>query len=167
MRSESVRMLVISAIIAAVYTAVTMVLAPISYGPFQFRLSEILVLLAFIDRKYIPGLVLGCFLANLNSPLGILDPVLGTLATYISVELVSRSKNLFVASLWPVVVNGVIIGAMLNYLFQLPLLLTMAQVAFGQFVVISMAGVVLFKTVILNNEKLMDILNLSHQNMAH
>jgi len=158
MRSESVKNLVFSAIIAALYAAVTIGLAPISYGPIQFRLSEILVLLAFLDRKYIPGLVLGCLLANMYSQLGVMDIVFGTLATYISVELVSRTKNLFVASLWPVLVNGVAIGIMLNMLYDLPLVLTMAQVAFGEFVVVSIAGVILFKSAILKNEKLMDIL---------
>lgn len=158
MRSESVKNLVFSAIVAALYAAVTIGLAPISYGPIQFRLSEILVLLAFLDRKYIPGLVLGCLLANMYSQLGVMDIVFGTLATYISVELVSRTKNIFVASLWPVLVNGVIIGIMLNVLYQLPLVLTMAQVAFGEFVVVSVAGVILFKTAILNNKKLMDVL---------
>ncbi len=159
MRSEAIKNLVFSAIIAAIYAAVTISLAPISYGPIQFRLSEMLVLLAFINRKYIPGLVLGCLLANLYSQLGVMDIVFGTLATYISVELVSRTKNLLVASLWPVIVNGIIIGVMLNVLFQLPLILTIAQVAFGEFVVVSIAGVILFKTAILNNKKLMDLLN--------
>lgn len=159
MRSEAIKNLVFSAIIAAIYAAVTISLAPISYGPIQFRLSEMLVLLAFINRKYIPGLVLGCLLANMYSQLGVMDIVFGTLATYISVELVSRTKNLLVASLWPVVVNGIIIGVMLNVLFQLPLILTIAQVAFGEFVVVSIAGVILFKTAILNNKKLMDLLN--------
>lgn len=159
MRSEAIKNLVFSAIIAAIYAAVTISLAPISYGPIQFRLSEMLVLLAFINRKYIPGLVLGCLLANLYSQLGVMDIVFGTLATYISVELVSRTKNLLLASLWPVVVNGVIIGLMLNVLFQLPLFLTIAQVAFGEFVVVSVAGVILFKTAILNNKRLMDLLN--------
>jgi uncharacterized membrane protein len=103
--------------------------------------------------------VLGCLLANLYSQLGVMDIVFGTLATYISVELVSRTKNLLLASLWPVVVNGIIIGLMLNILFQLPLFLTIAQVAFGEFVVVSVAGVILFKTAILNNKRLMDLLN--------
>ncbi len=159
MRSESIRNLVFSAIVAAVYAAVTISLAPISYGPIQFRLSEILVLLAFINRKYIPGLVLGCLLANLYSQLGVMDIVFGTLATYISVELVARTKNLFIASLWPVITNGIIIGVMLNILFKLPLLLTIGQVAFGEFIVVSVAGVILFRTVILPNSKLMEILN--------
>jgi len=158
MRSEAVKSLVFSAIVAALYAAVTIGLAPISYGPIQFRLSEILVLLAFVNRKYIPGLVLGCLLANLYSQLGVFDIIFGTLATYISVELISRTKNLFLASLWPVVVNGVVIGLLLNILFDLPLILTMGQVAFGEFVVVSIAGVMLFKTTILRNVKLMELL---------
>ena len=57
-----------NAVIAAVYAVLTIGLSPISYGPIQVRLSECMVLLAFYNRKWIPGLTIGCLLANLNSP---------------------------------------------------------------------------------------------------
>lgn len=146
-------------IVAALYAALTIGMAPISYGGFQFRISEVMTLLAFINPMYIGGLTLGCFIANLASPLGLVDIVFGTGATFLSVYMMSRTRGLFKASLWPVLINGVIIGIELWYVFKLPLLLTMFQVAFGEFVVVSVVGVMVFRYGILYNTKLMDILN--------
>lgn len=139
-------------IIAAVYAVLTIFLAPISYGNIQFRMSEILTLFAFFNPIFIPGLTLGTFIANFLSPLGIIDIIFGTVATFISVFMMSKMKNLIVASLWPVVVNGLIIGLELNYLFQLPLALTVFQVAFGEFVVVTLLGVFLFKRFMIDKE---------------
>ncbi|MGB3368465.1 MAG: QueT transporter family protein [Acidaminobacteraceae bacterium] len=146
------------AIVASLYFVLTVGLAPISYGSFQFRVSEVMTLLAFIDPFYIPGLVLGTVLANLFSPLGFIDVIFGTVATFISVFMMSRTKNIFLASLWPVVVNGVIIGIELFIMFGIPLVIGMTEVAIGEFVVVSIVGVIIFKYGILNNPRVLDIL---------
>jgi uncharacterized membrane protein len=59
-----------TALIAAAYAALTYAFAWMSYEQIQFRISEVLVLFAFIEPRYGLGLVLGCILANLASPLG-------------------------------------------------------------------------------------------------
>ncbi|EES92116.1 QueT transporter family protein [Clostridium botulinum C] len=138
------------AIVAAVYAVLTASIAPISYGAIQFRLSEVMTLLAFIDPIYIPGLVLGCAISNLFSPLGIVDVIVGTTATFISVYMISKCKNLFVASLWPTI-NCVFIGAELYYLQHLPFWLTSLQVAIGEFVVVTLIGYPVFKILLKNN----------------
>lgn len=155
MKNNTTKRLVRTAIIAALYAVITLVLAPISYGNLQFRVSEIMVLLAFFDPFYIGGLTLGCFIANMLGPNGLVDVIFGTLATFISVYAISITgkyvKNntlaLFVASLWPTIFNGLIIGWELNYIAQLPLLLTMAEVAIGEFVVVTIIGVPVFKLI--------------------
>ena len=73
-----------TAIIAAIYAATTLAIAPFAYGSIQFRISEILVLLALFDPLYISGLTLGCLIANMLGPNGLLDIIFGTLATFIS-----------------------------------------------------------------------------------
>ena len=62
-----------NAIIACAYAILTLVIAPLAYSEIQFRLSEIMVFLAFYNKKYIPGLIIGCFIANMPSPLGFYD----------------------------------------------------------------------------------------------
>ena len=61
------------AIIAAMYAVGTWVLAPISYGPLQFRVSEALKPIALFSPVYAGAFVLGNFLANLTSPFGFWD----------------------------------------------------------------------------------------------
>ena len=159
-KNKNVDRIVRSAIIAALYASVTFALAPISYGPIQFRISEIMVLLAFFDPFYIGGLTLGCFIANLLGPNGIMDVIFGTLATFISVYTINitgkylknKSTGLVLASFWPSIFNGIIIGFMLNYLYQLPLLLSIGEVAIGEFVVVTIIGVPVIK-LIKNNFK--------------
>lgn len=151
-------LLVKSALIAALYAALTMLL-PFSYLGVQFRVAEVLTLLVFIDRRYIYGLTFGCLIANLGSPLGPIDVIFGTLATLIALQLIARTKNLL-ATLWPAIVNGLIIGAILYYLLDLPYLLSAAQVFFGEFVVVTLIGYFLFKR-ILRDEKLVSMLKFS------
>ncbi|MDS0525836.1 QueT transporter family protein [Clostridium sp. SHJSY1] len=146
---KMVQRLVKTAIIAALYAVITLVLAPISYGPIQFRVSEIMVLLAFFDPFYIVGLTLGCFISNMLGPNGIMDIIFGTVATFISVYAIyltgkfvnNKNLSLIIASLWPTIFNGLIVGWMLNYLYQLPLLLSIAEVAIGEFVIVTIVGV--------------------------
>ena len=145
-----------SAIVAAIYAALTMFL-PFSYLGFQFRIAEILVLLVFIDKRYIYGLTLGCLIANLGSPLGPVDVIFGTLATLIALILISKTKNLLVATLWPALVNGLIIGLLLYYLLDLPFLLSAAQVFIGEFVVVTLIGYFIFKR-IQRDRKLVEII---------
>lgn len=147
-RQEKIRFLIQTALVAALYAGLTVGLAPISYMAVQFRLSEVLTLLAFVNPAFAPGLVLGTFIANLFSPLGLVDVVFGTLATLLSVWFMTRSKTLWRASLWPTLFNGIIVGLELHFVFALPLLLTMAQVAVGEFVVVTLAGVPLFRQVL-------------------
>ena len=136
--------LAITGITAAVYAALTIMLAPISYGPIQMRLSEVMTLLAYVNPAFIPGLVLGTFLSNINSPMPLPDMVMGTAATWLSVYMMSRTKNVWTASLWPALFNGIIIGLELYLFAGLPLFLTMGQVALGEFAVVTLIGCPLY-----------------------
>jgi uncharacterized membrane protein len=69
------------------------------------------------------------------------------------VYLISITKNLFIATLWPVIINALVVGVELTLLFSLPLVLTMAQVAIGEFVVVSIIGYFVIKA-IMRNDKL-------------
>src|SRR5574344_1064264 len=144
-----VRNLLRNAVLAAVYVVLTVGLEAFSYGPVQVRVSEALTLLAFCSPHYVPGLVLGCFLANIMSPFGVTDMVVGTAATFLAVYGMRFCPNVFVASLLPVVFNGVIIGAELAYLAALPpgmpMAAAMVYIGLGEFLSVSVIGVLLLK----------------------
>ena len=65
MKNKSTLFLVQAALIAAVYVVLTLVFAPFSYGEIQVRISEALTILPFFTPAAIPGLFVGCILANL------------------------------------------------------------------------------------------------------
>lgn len=126
------RSLCISAVIAALYAALTILLAPISYGNIQCRVSEALTLLPILLPQAIPGLFVGCLIANLYTGM-LTDIIFGALATLLAAAgtYAFRRKPVLAAAC-PVAANGVIVGLMLAYSFNLPVALTMAEVAIGE-----------------------------------
>ena len=127
------RSVCLSAMIAALYAALTILLAPISYGSIQCRVSEAMTLLPILLPQAIPGLAVGCLVANLLSPVAVWDVLFGTLATLIAaVGTYALRRKPLLAALCPVVANGIIVGAMLSVFYALPLWLTMAEVAVGE-----------------------------------
>ena len=135
---------------AAIYAVLKVAMAPISYGAVQLRLSEVMTLLAFVDPVFIPGLVLGNFIANLFSPFGLPDVVFGTLATFIAVFMMSKMKSMLIASFWPTIANGLIIGLELAIFTGAPFVSTALYVALGEFLVVTVLGYPVFKVVMKN-----------------
>ena len=133
------------ALIAAIYTVLTVSLAEISYGPVQCRISEALTLLPFYFPEAIPGLTIGCIFSNFFGGFGFTDMFFGSLATLIAGFLTMKSKNIFVAAAWPVISNAVIIGAMLHFLIDVPLIATCVYVGIGEAVACYVVGVPLMK----------------------
>ena len=106
--------LIYPALTGAMYAALTMVLAPISYGGVQLRISEVLTLLPFFLPETAIGLFVGCALANTISTAGLLDIVFGSLATLLAALWTQHTRRKWLAPLPPVVCNAVIVGAIVT-----------------------------------------------------
>ena len=65
MKNKTLVRFCISAVIAALYAAVSLALAPLSFGPVQIRIAEAMTLLPVLFPEAIAGVTLGCFLTNL------------------------------------------------------------------------------------------------------
>lgn len=118
---KRINLVVYSGITAALYVVLTMLVAPIAYGPIQCRISEVLTILPAFSMGYVPGVSLGCLLANLFNPAGNLGPVDvigGTLATVIAgvFSRILGKKNKLLAIIPPIVANGLIVGGYLPFL---------------------------------------------------
>lgn len=144
------------ALVAAMYVALTLAVAPLGYGAIQCRISEILVLLCFYRKDYSAALILGCFIANLFGPLGWYDLVFGVGATVIAVLPMFYLKNVFLAALLPVIGNGILVGLELSFIGE-PLWISMGTVALGEFIVMAV-GAVIFKFVFERNGVLMRLI---------
>lgn len=141
--------LCLSALIAALYAALTLAFQPISYGAVQFRISEALTLLPVLFPQAVPGLTLGCLISNLFNPMGatVYDVVFGTLATLIAAVITWRMRaNIWVRALPPVLCNAVIVGLVLTYAYGIDMLwMNMLTVGLGEAVVCYVLGVPMIK----------------------
>jgi len=158
MNKINVRFIAESAIIAALYAALTWLFAPIAYGSIQFRLSEVLVLLVLFKPKYAYALILGCFISNTTSSLGVWDMVFGTLATALAVIPMMKIKNIYVASIFPVITNSIIVSIELYFALGIePIWLSALTVGIGEAVVLYLVGIPVMIS-IANNEGLVEYL---------
>ncbi|MGG7077525.1 QueT transporter family protein [Clostridium sardiniense] len=158
-KKSSLDIFVKIAVVAAIYVVLTVAIAPISYGPIQVRISEILVLLAFYDKRYIVSLTIGCLFANMLSPLGMADIIVGTLGTFFSVYAISKTKNLFIATLWPTIFCIPVVGV-LHLLIGLPFWIYLFGFMIGEFISVTIVGYPIVKF-ISKNSKLISIIQLT------
>jgi uncharacterized membrane protein len=145
------------ALIAALYSTVSLVLAPFSFGNIQVRVAEGLTLLPLLSPLPILGLTLGCFITNFIGVimgvniLGMMDVFIGTFATLIAALLTYYFRNIkikgfpFLSTLMPIVINAIIIGAELTYVFAPAFTLSYfmifaLEVGIGQFIAVYLVG---------------------------
>jgi len=152
MKQFTVKKLASSAMVAAAYAALTLILFPISYGNIQFRLSEALCLLPYSYRNSVWGLFIGCVIANLLNPAGVnaLDVVFGSAATLIAGLMTARIRRKALAPLPMAIVNGVVVGAVLAFTatpdnFFASFWIFALEVAAGELVVGYVVGLPLLK----------------------
>lgn len=122
------------AVVAGLYVALTMI-NPIGYGVFQFRISEIICLLPFWWPEYRFACLLGAFIANLFSPLGLIDVLTGCLVLVIAYWGIARISNKIVVIVLYSLLCGVLIGAELFAVFGSPFWINFFSVSASQFVV--------------------------------
>lgn len=117
MRKYSVRDLTLTAVVAALYATLTLTLPIPQYGGVQLRVAEAFTVLPFLFPQAVPGLTLGCFIANLLGSPMVADWVFGTLATFLAAVWTSQVKSRWLAPLPPVICNAAIVGAEIALFF--------------------------------------------------
>lgn len=141
----TVRSICLSGIIAALYAGLTILLQAISFGPVQVRVSEAMTLLPVLYPAAIPGLAIGCFIANLICSTW-QDWVFGTLATLIAAVLTRKlRKSIYLAALMPVISNALIVGIMLYLMFGGSWWLNILTVGAGEALACFVLGIPLVK----------------------
>lgn len=138
--NKKLKHLIFSALIGSAYAALTILFAPISYGPIQIRVSEALTILPYFSFYSIWGLFIGCILANIFGGNGILDIIFGSIATLASAILtyyIGKSKinfKRYIAPLPAVIINAIVVGFLLSFLFKMPFIITALWVGLGEFI---------------------------------
>ena len=138
--------LVLSGVIAAIYIVLGFITSAfgLSFGPIQFRLSEALYIVFLDTPAMIPGMVIGCAITNLFSPYGMIDVLIGSLATLLSALCAFGTRKLtikkvpWLSMLVPVLINALMVGAEIAVLSTsssatvVTFVTIMAQVAIGE-----------------------------------
>ncbi len=109
-KKSKLRYFVRAATIASLYFVITFFTKPLSFGAIQVRIAESLTVLPYIFPEAIWGLTIGCFLANIFSPFGPIDMILGTFLTFIAalltMEIGKHSKSKYLAPIPPIIFNA-------------------------------------------------------------
>lgn len=153
--NASIRALARGGIVAAIYVLLTLIFQPISFGAIQFRIAEALMLLPVLMVDAVPGLFIGCLLANLLGGGVWFDVVLGSLATLLAAIAVRRLReHPLLAAASPVIFNGLIVGPVVYFAYVhapgspisiATLLFNVATVALGELAVCYALGLIMLQ----------------------
>lgn len=145
MRDKKVLFTVQAAVIAAVYVVLTTLFAPLSFGEVQIRFAEALTILPYFTPAAIPGLFIGCIIANLAGGGIPLDIICGSLATLMGAAAsYSLRRYKYLVPIPPIVANTVIVPYVLYYGYglNLPIPLMMLSVGIGEVISCGVLGLI-------------------------
>ena len=119
MKNKKALFITQAAVIAALYVVLVVIFNYISFGPIQFRVAEALTILPYFTPAAIPGLFIGCILANVIGGAVVWDILFGSIATLIGAVFtyLLRKKSKFLAPLPPVLANTIIVPWVLKYAY--------------------------------------------------
>ena len=119
MKNKKALFITQAAVIAALYVVLVVIFNYISFGPIQFRVAEALTILPYFTPAAIPGLFIGCILANVIGGAVVWDIIFGSIATLIGAVFtyLLRKKSKFLAPLPPVLANTIIVPWVLKYAY--------------------------------------------------
>lgn len=129
----------------------TMVFLPISFGPIQFRIPELLCVLPYFTPAAIPGLFIGCLLANFLGGAAALDVIIGSIATLIgAVGSYLLRKNRYLVSVPPILANMIIVPWVLRFAYgsEDMIWFSTITVGIGEILAIGLLGQILLSVLI-------------------
>jgi uncharacterized membrane protein len=139
----------LAVVYAALYASLVIVLAPISYGPLNVRIADAMVaLVPLFGWAGVVGQALGVFISNIFSPLGWID-LLNTIPSFIMAFVIWKLKNRSVIAgtvMYSIVLGGTV-GAMLSYVYGLPLIAEFFYVLIGNLIASTVIGYPLYRAI--------------------
>ena len=142
MKQLNTKQLTLNGVIAAVYAVLTLI-NPLSFGVLQFRVSTLLLPLAVFVPQIRMGLVIGTAIGNLNSSLGIIDIVVGSIVSAIAVYLVPKAKAKVVMPILYAIDSGVLVALELWYCFKTPIWYNILTVGISGIILYSVGLIVM------------------------
>ena len=158
MKSKNTQYLVQAALIGAVYVVITVAFAPLSFGEIQVRFSEALTILPFFTQAAVPGLFVGCLIANILGGAILPDIIFGSLATLLGAlgTYALRKKSRYLAPVPPIIANILIVPFVLRYGYgvELPVPFMMLTVGVGEVISAGILGFILLSVLYKNRKNI-------------
>lgn len=145
-KGMSVKFITQAAVIAAIYVVLVVIFNYISFGPVQFRIAEALTILPYFTPAAIPGLFVGCIIANILGGAIVWDVVFGSIATLIgAIGTYLLRKNKWLAPVPPIVANTIIVPFVLKFAYGSEGMFAMffVTVGAGEIIVCGIIGMIL------------------------
>ncbi|MGM0123045.1 hypothetical protein IGI37_000411 [Enterococcus sp. AZ194] len=138
------------ALITGLYVAVTVVLSVISFGAIQIRLSEMFNYLSLFNKRSIIAVTLGVAIANMASPLGLIDVVVGSVSTfivlvvnhYVTRRLKKMSHKMIVTALM-FAFSMFTVAGQLTIFYDAPFFFNWVIIGLGELVSMTVGGVII------------------------
>lgn len=138
------------ALVASLYVVVTVFLAVISFGAVQIRLSEMFNYLALYNKRYIWAVTVGVAIANIASPNGLIDVVVGSICTLFVLlfnqwltKRMKSMKNKIVVTALVFAVSMFTVAGQLTILYQAPFFYNWLIIGLGELVSMTIGGVII------------------------
>lgn len=143
-----------AALIAAIYVVLVIIFKPISFTYIQVRIAEALTILPYFTPAGIPGVTIGCLLANVVSGSDMFDIIFGTLATLVgAIGSYVLRKHKFLIPLPPILANSIVVPWILRYAYAVPLSIPFMMLTVGIGEVISCGIIGLILLFVLNRHR--------------
>lgn len=147
----NIKTLVANGLIAALYIAVSMAVEPLAFSSIQFRIPEMFNHLIVFNKRYFYGIILGVFITNIFSPLGLYDLIFGVAHSAISLLIIIFLAR-FIKNTWVLLVattlvfsfNMFIIAFELKLALELPFMLSWLTTAAGEFGVLAIGMPIMY-----------------------
>ncbi|GAB4073796.1 QueT transporter family protein [Barrientosiimonas marina] len=139
------------ALVTALYVTLTSLLAVVSFGAIQLRLSEMFNYLALYNRRYVIAVTMGVLIVNFMSPTWVLDVPIGTAATLLVLLLCRFLTRRIKHDIVKIVMTALVfsfsmftVAAQLVILFDLPFFYTWLTTALGELLSMTIGGMMVY-----------------------
>lgn len=157
--NELIKRISYNAIICALYVALVFIFSFMSYESIQVRLAEVLIFIVLINKRYTIGITMGCFIANLIGPFGLIDAIVGSIATYLCCIMLIYVKRAWVG-IFILPICNILVGLEIAFLSNANYEATLMIIFFVMIgeIIAGILGTLVYK-VIIRKKELIELIN--------
>lgn len=157
--NELIKRISYNAIFCALYVALVFIFSFMSYESIQIRVAEVLIFIVLINKRYTVGITMGCFIANLIGPFGLIDAIVGSIATFLCCIMLICVKRAWVG-IFILPICNILVGLEIAFLSNANYDATLMIIFFVMIgeIIVGILGTLIYK-VIIRKKELIELIN--------